>query len=128
MPVYVVAQGRIENREMLDQYIAKALPTIQSAGGRVLAFDETPEIVEGQIEHPRTVILEFESQDAFRAWYDSPNAVSPSMRRRKGASGARSPPPPDTGRGEVLAQRVSATRKNRAALHERHRFSGLGLL
>lgn len=71
MPVYVVAQGRIENREMLDQYVAKALPTIQSGGGRVLAFDETPEIVEGQIEHPRTVILEFESQDAFRAWYDS---------------------------------------------------------
>lgn len=71
MPVYVIAQGRIENREMLDQYVAKALPTIQSGGGRVVAFDETPQIVEGEIEHPRTVILEFESQDAFRAWYDS---------------------------------------------------------
>ena len=36
MPVYVVAQGRIENREMLDEYVGKALPTIQSSGGRVL--------------------------------------------------------------------------------------------
>lgn len=71
MPVYVVAQGRIENREMLNEYVAKALPTIQSGRGRVLGFDESPEIIEGEIEHPRTVILEFESQEAFRAWYDS---------------------------------------------------------
>lgn len=72
MPVYVVAQGRIENREMLDQYVGKALPTIQTHGGRVLAFDETPEVVEGEIDHPRTVILEFDSQESFRKWYDSP--------------------------------------------------------
>jgi len=72
MPVYVIAQGRIENRKMLDEYVGKALPTIQAAGGRVLAFDETPEIVEGDVDHPRTVVLEFESKDAFRAWYDSP--------------------------------------------------------
>ena len=71
MPVYVVAQGRIENREMLNEYVGKALPTIQSSGGRVLGFDESPEVVEGQVEHPRTVILEFASREAFRTWYDS---------------------------------------------------------
>jgi uncharacterized protein (DUF1330 family) len=71
MPVYVVAQGRIENRDMLDEYVAKALPTIRSGGGRVLAFDESPEVVEGEVEHPRTVILEFPSREVFRAWYDS---------------------------------------------------------
>ncbi len=71
MPVYVVAQGRIENREMLNEYVAKAIPTIQAAGGRVLGFDESPGVVEGEVEHPRTVILEFPSREAFRAWYDS---------------------------------------------------------
>ncbi len=71
MPVYVVAQGRIENREMLNQYVAKVIPSIQAGGGRILGFDESPEIVEGEVEHPRTVILEFPSRDAFRAWYDS---------------------------------------------------------
>ena len=71
MSVYVVAQNRIENRKMLDEYVGKALPTIQARGGRVVAFDESPEVVEGNIGHPRTVILEFESHDAFRAWYDS---------------------------------------------------------
>ena len=72
MPVYVIAQGRIENRAMLDEYVGKALPTIQAAGARVLAFDESPEVVEGDVATPRTVVLEFESKEAFRAWYDSP--------------------------------------------------------
>ena len=71
MSVYVVAQSRIDNREMLTEYVGKALPTIQAGGGRVLAFDESPEVVEGEIAHPRTVILEFPSHDVFRAWYDS---------------------------------------------------------
>ena len=71
MAVYVIAQGRIENKEMLDQYVGKVLPIIIQYGGRVIGFDETPDVIEGEIEHPRTVILEFESQEAFRAWYDS---------------------------------------------------------
>jgi len=57
---------------MLDEYVAKALPTVESHGGRVLAYDEAPEIVEGTIDLPRTVILEFSSREAFRRWYDSP--------------------------------------------------------
>ena len=71
MSVYVVAQGRVENRKMLDEYVAKVIPTIQSGGARIVAVDESPEVVEGEIEHPRTVILEFPSREAFRAWYDS---------------------------------------------------------
>jgi uncharacterized protein (DUF1330 family) len=71
MSVYVVAQSRIDDREKLTEYVGKALPTIQAGGGRVLAFDETPEVVEGEIAHPRTVLLEFPSHEVFRAWYDS---------------------------------------------------------
>ena len=72
MSVYVVAQGRIDNREQLDRYVAQALPTISAHGGRVVAFDETPDVVEGTVEYPRTVIVEFATRKAFRAWYNSP--------------------------------------------------------
>jgi uncharacterized protein (DUF1330 family) len=72
MSVYVIAQAKIENRAMLEEYVGKVMPTIASHQGRVLAFDEEPEVIEGPIEHPRTVILEFPSMTAFRAWYDSP--------------------------------------------------------
>ena len=87
MPVYVLAQGRIENRKLLDEYVAKALPTIQPHGGRVVAFDEAPEVVEGTIDHPRTVILEFASREAFRTWYDSPEYQSVLPLRLESAPG-----------------------------------------
>jgi uncharacterized protein (DUF1330 family) len=57
---------------MLDEYVAKALPTLQAHGGRVVAYDEAPEVIEGTLGLPRTVILEFPSREAFRGWYDSP--------------------------------------------------------
>ena len=72
MSVYVIVQGKVENRGLLDQYVAKVIPTIESHQGRVVAFDEEPQVVEVLIEHPRTVILEFTSMTAFHAWYDSP--------------------------------------------------------
>lgn len=72
MSAYVIAQAKIENHDLLDQYVAKVMPTIASHQGRVIAFDEEPEVIEGPIEHPRTVIIEFPSMTEFRAWYDSP--------------------------------------------------------
>ncbi len=72
MAVYVIAQGRVEDRQKMDEYVSKVIPTIGAHDGRVVAFDETPEVVEGSNEYPRTVVLEFSDQAAFRAWYDSP--------------------------------------------------------
>lgn len=72
MSVYVIAQGRIEDPDMLGQYLAKVIPTIQTHGGRILGFDESPEVVEGDVAFPRTVILEFSDRETFRRWYDSP--------------------------------------------------------
>ncbi len=71
MPVYAIAQGRVEDRAMLDRYLAAVMPTIVAGGGRILGYEENPEVVEGTVAYPRTVILEFESAEAFRAWYDS---------------------------------------------------------
>ena len=40
MSVYVIVQGRIENRGLLDRYVAKAGPAIKSHQGGTIAFDE----------------------------------------------------------------------------------------
>jgi len=71
MPVYVLAQSQVDDPEKLGAYAAKALPTIQSGGGRVLGYDDSPDVVEGELDFPRTVLLEFDSKEAFRRWYDS---------------------------------------------------------
>ena len=49
MSFYVIAQGKIENRGLLDQYVAKVIPTIESHQGRVVAFEEEPQVVEGPL-------------------------------------------------------------------------------
>lgn len=72
MSVYVIIQGKVENRGLLDQYSAKAGRTIKSHRGRVIAFHEAPQVVEGQTEHQHTVIVKFPSVTAFRAQHDSP--------------------------------------------------------
>jgi len=64
MSVYAIAQGKIEDRKRFDRYVAEATPTLLAHDAKVLAIDETPVIVEGAIDYPRTVILEFESEAA----------------------------------------------------------------
>lgn len=71
MSVYVVAQGRIDDRAMHDDYVEKAVPTLPPEA-KVLAFDLESEVVEGSGTHPRMVLIEFPSREVFRRWYDSP--------------------------------------------------------
>jgi uncharacterized protein (DUF1330 family) len=41
------------------------------AGATLLAFDPSPETIEGQWHGPQTVLLEFESVEAAKEWYHS---------------------------------------------------------
>lgn len=59
MSVYAVAQGRVEDRVMLDRFVSNVIPAITAAGGRILGSQESAEVIEGEIENPLTVILEF---------------------------------------------------------------------
>jgi uncharacterized protein (DUF1330 family) len=71
MSVFLIARGRIADQEMHDEYVARAIETIPSEA-RIVAFDFSSEVVEGDQADHRTVIIEFPSREAFRAWYDSP--------------------------------------------------------
>jgi uncharacterized protein (DUF1330 family) len=72
MTVYAIAQSQTTDQSVLDEYVALAVPTLQAHAVKVLAIDETPLMIEGEIERPRTVILEFTDAAAFHNWYDSP--------------------------------------------------------
>jgi uncharacterized protein (DUF1330 family) len=52
-------------------YVEKAVHTIQRAEGRIIVADDSPTVLEGQWHGSRTVVLEFESVEAARRWYDS---------------------------------------------------------
>lgn len=71
MPVYFIARGTIVDQAKHDAYVAAALPTLEGTC-KILAVDFATEAIEGELSNARTVMLEFESKEAFRAWYDSP--------------------------------------------------------
>lgn len=72
MTIYAIAQGRIEDREQFDAYVAAAGPTFAGHKTKLLAVDDASEVVEGELPYPRTVIAQFDSKEDFYRWYDSP--------------------------------------------------------
>lgn len=72
MSVYFFVNSTIDNPEPLDEYRQRAGATIGIVPLKVLAVDTESTTIEGEPPGPRTVILEFETEDDFHAWYDSP--------------------------------------------------------
>lgn len=69
---YVIFFVTIKDQAGYDSYMEKAQPAVMQGGGRPIVFHDNAEVLEGQWPGVRTVILEFDSVDAARAWYNSP--------------------------------------------------------
>jgi uncharacterized protein (DUF1330 family) len=68
---YVILTEAINDRAGMDAYSRAAAPAIMSGGASILVVDPQPEVLEGQWHGNQTVVLEFASVEAARAWYDS---------------------------------------------------------
>lgn len=71
MPVYFVAQVQIRDEDIYAQYVQAAGPAFATENVTPLAVDNHPETIEGDWPASKTVILQFEDEAAFRAFYDS---------------------------------------------------------
>lgn len=72
MAAYFIAQYVVNDPKRYGEYQAAAAKTIAASGGEVVAFDVAAETIEGSPPGPQTVIVKFESSEAAKAWYDSP--------------------------------------------------------
>ncbi|BBY02681.1 DUF1330 domain-containing protein [Mycobacterium seoulense] len=66
---YVILTEAIKDPEGMKAYARAAGSAM--AGATILAVDATPRVIEGTWHGDQTVVLEFESVDAARAWYES---------------------------------------------------------
>lgn len=66
---YVILTEAIKDPEGMRAY-GKAAGAAMG-GVKILAVDTAPQILEGDWHGNQTVVLEFESVDAARAWYES---------------------------------------------------------
>src|SRR5882724_6933598 len=72
MSAYIIAQLSIQDRALYDRYAAAFFPTLQPFGGRLLAADEAPEVMEGAWPRDKLVLIAFPDREAARAWAASP--------------------------------------------------------
>jgi uncharacterized protein (DUF1330 family) len=68
---YVILTEAIKDQAGMDAYSRAAGPSMAQGGASVLAVDGQPQVLEGDWHGDRTVVLEFESVAAARAWYES---------------------------------------------------------
>ncbi|MCZ6458287.1 MAG: DUF1330 domain-containing protein [Gammaproteobacteria bacterium] len=71
MPIYIVAQINIEDRDTYARYEAGFMEIFDRYEGELLAVDEAVTELEGSWEYTRTVIIQFPDEAAARSWYDS---------------------------------------------------------
>jgi len=72
MPAYFVAEVEVTNPVGYDPYRALAGASIAQYGGRFLARGGKSELIEGNPEPQRIVIIEFADAASARRWYNSP--------------------------------------------------------
>jgi uncharacterized protein (DUF1330 family) len=72
MPAYFVAELDVTNPAGFEPYRAAVTATIAQYGGRYLSRGGGIELIEGEPEPKRVVILEFADTAAAKRWYNSP--------------------------------------------------------
>lgn len=68
---YVIFTEVIRDEARFAGYVEKVVPIVGQAGGRPIIVHDNPEVIEGTWHGTRTVVLEFDSVEAARAWYHS---------------------------------------------------------
>ena len=86
MAAYVI-YNRLEvtDQEALDEYRSKVGAVMANFGGRVIARDTEPRVLEGEWSGVQQLIIEFPDMDALDRWYNS-DEYRPLLEMRRGAT------------------------------------------
>ncbi|MEV5357335.1 DUF1330 domain-containing protein [Streptomyces sp. NPDC052693] len=68
---YVIMTEAIRDEAGMAAYGKASAASMVEAGARVRAVDPHPQVLEGEWHGDRTVVVEFPSVEAARAWYES---------------------------------------------------------
>ncbi len=75
----------ITDQDAMEEYRSKIVATYETYGGKLVAADPEFEVMEGEWESNRVVILEFPDMNALKGWYNS-DEYKPLLEKRLGAS------------------------------------------
>jgi len=72
MPAYLIADVEVLDQNAYAEYRRQVLPLIQKHGGRFIVRGGQHEVLEGDWQPARLVIIEFPDMATLRTWYRSP--------------------------------------------------------
>ena len=72
MTTYILAQLTIYDRARYDRYAARFMDVLGRFEGRLLAADESPEVLEGKWPYQKVVLIEFKDREEALRWATSP--------------------------------------------------------
>jgi|SRR5215468_2074373 len=72
MTTYILAQLTIHDRARYDRYAARFMDVLGRFEGRLLAADESPEVLEGKWPYQKVVLIEFKDREEALRWATSP--------------------------------------------------------
>jgi uncharacterized protein (DUF1330 family) len=87
VPVYALAQLTIRDRERYERYAKRFHDVLAGYGGRLLAADEAPAVLEGAWDRQKVVLIELPTQAAFDAWSQSEAYAEISLDRKAATEG-----------------------------------------
>jgi len=83
MAAYLILDVEVTDPAGYADYAKLAAPTVARYGGRYIVRGGKAETLEGDWQPKRVVVLEFESVEQLRRWYDSEEYRAPRALRHK---------------------------------------------
>jgi uncharacterized protein (DUF1330 family) len=71
MSRYFLAQIKIKDPDEYQKYLDKAGEIFKQYNGSYVAVDKNPIVLEGKWDYTRSVIIKFDTEEDFKAWYKS---------------------------------------------------------
>ncbi|MCK1753978.1 DUF1330 domain-containing protein [Bradyrhizobium sp. 137] len=85
MTVYAIAQLKMTDRAAYDRYQERFFDVFKKYGGKLLAADEHPRVLDGAWLHDKIVMMSFPDEAAFLAFSNAPDYEEISRDRKAGA-------------------------------------------
>lgn len=86
MAAYIIADIDVTDPEAYPAYLQAATGTADIYGGKYIVRGGKTDVLEGDRQPHRTVVLEFPSVEQARAWWDSPEYGVAKPLRQKAAT------------------------------------------
>lgn len=71
MAAYFIAHFNVKDPALFEEYKAASGATLAGYTVKFLAVDGAAEVLEGKAPGPITVVVEFESKEKMKEWYES---------------------------------------------------------